>query len=87
MRLYLDLVKIKTPSFMSELNSLKPGQIGIIDTFLDEETACKMISMGICPGCQVKVIRKAPFGGAIYIKADHQQFAIRNQEAECVVLK
>jgi Fe2+ transport system protein FeoA len=43
--------------------------------------------MGLLPGNTVQMIRKAPFGGAVYIKADNQQFAIRNSEAECIVLK
>lgn len=71
---------------MVVLNTLKPGMVATIQSFLDEETACKMMSMGILPGSTVKLVRKAPFGGAIYIKADNQQFAIRNKEAECVVL-
>lgn len=71
---------------MAVLSTLAPGKSGIIHSFSDEATACKMMSMGILPGSSVKLIRKAPFGGAIYIKADHQQFAIRNTEAECIVL-
>jgi len=71
---------------MIALSSLKPGKSATIHSFSDEETACKMMSMGILPGSAVKLIRKAPFGGAVYIKADNQQFAIRNTEAECVVL-
>ena len=71
---------------MINLNALKPGKSGTIQSFSDEETACKMMSMGILPGSTVKMIRKAPFGGAVYIKADNQQFAIRNKEAACVML-
>ena len=72
---------------MTVLNTLKKGESGTIHSFSDEATACKMMSMGILPGSNIKLIRKAPFGGAIYIKADHQQFAIRNTEAACIVLK
>jgi len=71
---------------MIELLALKPGKSGTIQSFSDNETACKMMSMGILPGSTVKVVRKAPFGGAIYIKADNQQFAIRNKEAACIML-
>ncbi len=71
---------------MIELLALEPGKSAIIQSFSDEETACKMMSMGILPGSTVTFIRKAPFGGAIYIKADNQQFAIRNKEAACVML-
>lgn len=71
---------------MKELIALEPGSSAIIRSFSDEATACKLMSMGILPGSKVKLVRKAPFGGAIYIKADNQQFAIRNSEAECVML-
>ena len=71
---------------MTVLSTLKRGESGTIHSFSDEATACKMMSMGILPGSAVKLIRKAPFGGAIYIKADNQQFAIRNIEAACIVL-
>lgn len=71
---------------MTELSTLKPGNSATVHSFLDEETACKMISMGILPGSKIKLVRKAPFGGAMYIKSDNQQFAIRNKEAECIVL-
>lgn len=71
---------------MMSLSRLELGKSGTIHSFSDEATACKMMSMGILPGSIVKLIRKAPFGGAVYIKADHQQFAIRNTEAACIVL-
>ncbi|MEM6316808.1 MAG: FeoA family protein [Bacteroidota bacterium] len=71
---------------MTALDTLQLGQTATIRSFSDEETACKMMSMGILPGSKVKMIRKAPFGGAVYIQADNQHFAIRNKEAACVLL-
>jgi ferrous iron transport protein A len=85
---YLDLVKIKYNSkSMRALSQLKSGQTATIASFSDDIAACKLMSMGLLPGNTVQMIRKAPFGGAVYIKADNQQFAIRNSEAECIVLK
>jgi len=71
---------------MKELVALKTGQTAKIRSFSDEATACKLMSMGILPGSTVKMVRKAPFGGAVYIKSDNQQFAIRNSEAACIIL-
>ncbi len=71
---------------MPTLSALKNRESGTIHSFSDEATACKLMSMGILPGSKVKLIRKAPFGGAVYIKADNQQFAIRNAEAACIIL-
>jgi len=69
------------------LNQLQLGEQGIIDTFSDEQAGCKLMTMGILPGSKVKIVRKSPLGGAIYLKMNHQQFAIRNKEAECIMLK
>jgi len=69
------------------LNHLQLGERGTIATFSDEQAGCKLMTMGILPGSEVKIVRKSPLGGAIYLKMDHQQFAIRNKEAECIMLK
>ena len=69
------------------LNQLEQGKSGVIAKFSDEQAGCKLMTMGILPGSEVKVVRKAPLGGAIYLKTAHQQFAIRNKEAECIVLR
>lgn len=69
------------------LNHLEKGGSGMIEKFSDEQIACKLMTMGILPGQKVVVIRKAPLGGAIYLKTDHQQFAIRNTEAACILIK
>lgn len=68
------------------LNQLAPGDVGTIRKFTDDATACKLMSMGLLPGTTLRVVRQAPFGGAVYIKADTQQFAIRKSEAACIVL-
>ena len=69
------------------LNQLAAGAKGTIEKFSDEQAAFKLMTMGILPGQEVKVIRKAPLGGAIYLKTERQQFAIRNTEAACIVIK
>ncbi|MEL7119148.1 MAG: FeoA family protein [Bacteroidota bacterium] len=69
------------------VSSLKKGGSGIISTFDDEHVAKKMMSMGVLPGAFVKYIRKAPFGGGCYIQVDNLLIALRNQEAEGIVLR
>ena len=69
------------------LNHLELGQEATIASFSDEQAGCQLMTMGILPGNGVKVVRKSPLGGAIYVKTEHQQFAIRNKEAECIMLK
>ena len=69
------------------LNNLELGKKATIAAFSDERAGCQLMTMGILPGSNVQVVRKAPLGGAIYLKMENQQFAIRNKEAECIMLK
>lgn len=49
--------------------------------------ASKLMSMGILPGSQVNMIRKAPMGGGWYIKVDNKVIAMRAEELNCIVLR
>lgn len=72
-------------------NSGKPlGKVGVGDTgfvshFTNDRIAGKLMAMGILPGSAIKVIRRAPFGGGCYIKADNILLALRKDEA-CTIL-
>lgn len=59
---------------------------GIISHFSNELIAAKMMAMGVLPGSKIEFIRKSPFGGACYLKIDHQYMAVRIQEAACIVI-
>jgi ferrous iron transport protein A len=48
--------------------------------------ACRLISMGLVPGCTIEILRKAPFGGGWYVKSDGLHIAMRSEEACCIVL-
>ncbi len=45
------------------------------------------MAMGILPGSVVKIIRRAPFGGGCYIKADNILLALRKDEACTIVIR
>lgn len=55
-----------------------------IESFNNPFVACKLIAMGITPGCKVECIRKAPFNGAYYLKIDGNSYALREQEFCCI---
>ena len=67
--------------------SLRPGTSGIIDRFLNEELAGKLLDIGIKPGAFIRLVRRAPFGGGWYVKVDRQCIALRKQELGCIALK
>ncbi len=69
------------------LLDLKPGKIGIVQQFADLEATCKLITMGLIPNARVEVIRKAPFGGALYVKLENHIIGMRNIEASSVEIE
>jgi ferrous iron transport protein A len=63
------------------------GAEGCVSHFTNECMACKLISMGILPGTTIKLLRRAPFGGGCYVKADNMLLALRKSEACSIVLR
>ena len=66
---------------------LKIGESGTVKSFDDLECACKLMTMGILPKSRVRVIRKSPFGDALYLQLDKQKIAIRNSEGKAILLE
>lgn len=69
------------------ITSLNRGQKGTVSHIANERIAGKLMAMGILPGSDVQLIRKAPFGGGWYIKADNMTIALRREEAESIILR
>jgi ferrous iron transport protein A len=69
------------------LNAVKTGHKSQVSHFKDTCMACKLLAMGILPGTEIELIRKAPFGGGCYVKADNILVALREEEAKCIVLR
>lgn len=69
------------------LLNLYTGRYAVIKRLLDDETTSKLVSLGILPDQRVQMIRKAPFGGAMIVKINHQFFAIRETEAAKVEIE
>ncbi|MEM7103635.1 MAG: FeoA family protein [Bacteroidota bacterium] len=63
------------------------NEIAQIASFSNEQLAGKFMAMGVLPGSKVCMVRKAPFGGAYYLKVDRHSIAVRKEEAECIILK
>ena len=70
-----------------ELRSLKKGEKGFVSHFTNPNIAGKLMAMGVVPGAVVQVLRRAPFGGGLYVKADNICLALRGAEAASIILK
>jgi len=62
------------------------GKAFLIVGFTDEQLAGKLLAMGVLPGSKLEFVRRAPFGGACYVKVDDQALALRNEELAAILV-
>ncbi|NRB47540.1 MAG: ferrous iron transport protein A [Saprospiraceae bacterium] len=67
--------------------TLRTNESKRISHFTNDQMASKLMSMGILPGSQVEMIRRAPMGGGWYIKVDNKVIAMRTEEFDSIVLQ
>lgn len=48
---------------------------------------CKLLTLGLLPKTRVRVVRKAPIGGALYVKINDYQIAVRKEEAKLILVE
>jgi ferrous iron transport protein A len=68
------------------LAKLKTGAQGLVAKISNPAVAGKLMAMGILPGTRIHMVRKAPFGGGCYVKADNLLVALRKTEACSIIL-
>ncbi|MFN7118372.1 MAG: ferrous iron transport protein A [Saprospiraceae bacterium] len=78
---------VATLASNKQLSQMKPGTSGFVAQFTNEQLGCKLLAMGVFPGSQVQIVRKAPFGGSLFLKVDNNYLALRQQEAACILLR
>ncbi len=66
---------------------LRNGERRKVLSFSNEFFAGRFIAMGILPGSELIMVRKAPFSGGIYIKVDGHNIALRNEEASTIIVQ
>ncbi|MAH51196.1 ferrous iron transport protein A [Candidatus Pacearchaeota archaeon] len=64
------------------LSDLDKGQKGVIRKVCD----IYMKELGFIPGAKIKVISKSPFNGPIAVFIKGTRFALRLEEAACVII-
>ncbi|MGB4958402.1 MAG: FeoA family protein [Saprospiraceae bacterium] len=69
------------------LAHLKPGASAYVSLLDENSYTCKLLSLGILPKVKVTMVRKAPFGGAYYVKLEGHQLAMREEEAATIYLQ
>ena len=70
------------------LPSLSPGETAVIQTFnTDLYLQSRLVEMGILPGVEIRLIKKAPFKGPIAFKLRGYEVSLRYGDAEQVLVQ
>lgn len=72
---------VKAPTNVAQM---RPGDIGIIAGFTDEDISVKLMEMGCLPGIPVRFNFKAPFGDPICISVSGYELSLRLEEAATI---
>ncbi len=60
---------------------LKPGETAKIRSLKESAVSAKLLEMGVLPGKEIRLIRKAPGGSPLYFAIDGHYVALRVEEA------
>jgi len=55
-----------------------------IKSFTDKNVALRMLSMGILPGDEIRIVSKSPFGKCYFIAVGNRWIAARSEELSCI---
>ena len=70
-----------------KLSELKPGQIGIIREFKNNEIFLKLMEMGCVPGETILLEQVAPLGDPISVNIAGYHLSLRLNEAEHILVE
>ena len=70
------------------LNSLLPGEVAIINKFKKgNHLQTRFAEMGLIPGLQLRLVKKAPFHGTLEIKIRSFYMSLRWEDASQIMVK
>ncbi|MCH6232892.1 FeoA family protein [Cognataquiflexum rubidum] len=62
-------------------------QSSIIESIRESDISINFLELGILPGKEIKLLKKAPFGGPMAFLIEENIIALRQQEAIMINLK
>jgi ferrous iron transport protein A len=69
------------------LNRLVPGEWGtILALDASEELGRRLVALGLRIGKNVRLLRRARFGGPLHVRVDTTELMLRTREARCIRL-
>jgi len=68
------------------VSEMRPGEVGIIAGFTDEQLSIKLLEMGCLPGAAVRFNFTAPLGDPICISVLGYELSLRLEEAATITI-
>ncbi len=69
------------------LATLRPGQTGVVEGFSEiDETAQRLMQMGVVEGIEIEVLRYAPAGDPMEVRVMGYALSLRGKEAANVLI-
>ena len=69
-----------------KLTELEPGKQGVLSEFEVSRMHQRMLSMGFTPGAMVRVMRRIPWKGNLYVEIGGRNLALRYAEADRIMV-
>ena len=71
---------------MKKLSVLKVGEVGVIDSFTQDDISIKLMEMGCVPGETIRIEQVAPLGGPICVTVAGYNLSLRLDEADSIMV-
>lgn len=68
------------------VSNMRPGEMGIITGFTDNDLSVKLMEMGCLPGAAIRFNFKAPLGDPICISVSGYELSLRLEEAATITI-
>jgi Fe2+ transport system protein FeoA len=75
------------PAQLSSMDTMPIGVSALLDHVSDPDLAGRLMSMGIFPGAQLKIIRMTLARRTYFIRVEHHCIALRKREAASLMVR
>ncbi len=67
---------------------LRPGDSAIISGFKSEiKSKARLLEMGLLPGTEIRIVKQAPFNGAVEVKVRDYYLSLRSVDTGNIIVK
>ena len=71
---------------MKKASELTTGMSASILGWSDDAEVGRFLELGILKGSRIEILRSAPFHGATYVKTEHGNYALREEELAQILI-